>query len=114
MSRAGVPVVNRQHYRGERRGLLAQAGLTLLCMTMAECLFHTLPVPLSQCRVQFKGFLSATSSAAVSRVQRGSGMTHLGGGTHAVSECALLCVCVCTKQTCCARVGGSRFPPPLK
>ena len=69
MNRADVPVVNGQQYRGERRGLLAQTGLTLLCLTMAKCLFHSLhSLSLILCCLQFKGFLSATSSASVSRV----------------------------------------------
>ena len=33
--------MNRQQHSGEKRGSLAQTGLTLLCVTMAKCLHHT-------------------------------------------------------------------------
>lgn len=103
MNRANVPVVDGQQYRGETRGLLADFPLhdhgrmpfpytSSLCVSVAfsSKVFY---LPLHQ---------PVSPGWVVHQTQAGCGMTHLGGGTHTVSECALLhvykqtrCVCVC-------------------
>lgn len=76
----------------QRRGLLAQTGLTLLCVTMAECLCRT---SLSLCAgFSLKVFyllLHQPVSPGCLLPQTGSRMTH-SGGAHAVNERARLCV----------------------
>lgn len=57
MNRAGVPVANRQQYRGE------VCWHRLDWLSSAWRWQNAFAVPLSVSRVQFKGFLSAASSA---------------------------------------------------
>lgn len=76
----------------QRRGLLAQTGLTLLCVTMAECLCR----PAHSLRVGFSSkvcylLLHQPVSPGCLLPQTGSRMTH-SGGAHAVIERARLCV----------------------